>query len=111
MKLWLDAQLPPGLAGWIEANFPFSARAVRDLGLRDAEDEEIFRAARVDDAIVVTKDSDFLVLLERYGPPPRVVWVRCGNTTNAHLREIFSNRLALALKLLQEGEHIVEIRD
>jgi predicted nuclease of predicted toxin-antitoxin system len=111
MKLWLDAQLPPGLAGWIEAKFRLPARAVRDLGLRDAEDEEIFRAARAADAIVITKDSDFLVLLERYGPPPRVVWVRCGNTTNAYLREIFSNRLALALALLQEGEHIVEIRD
>ena len=111
MKLWLDAQLPPGLAAWIEANFPFSARAVRDLGLRDSEDEEIFRAARADAAVVITKDSDFLVLLQRYGPPPRIVWVRCGNTSNAHLREIFSNRLTLALQLLQQGEHIVEIRD
>jgi len=37
MKLWLDAQLPPLLAEWInQQGFGVQASAVRELGLRDA---------------------------------------------------------------------------
>ena len=57
MTLWLDAQLPPQLAGWIEANLQMKAVAVRDLGLRDSSDREIFAAARVATAILISKDA------------------------------------------------------
>jgi len=43
--------------------------------LRDAEDEEIFAAAKAAEAIMLTKDANFQVLLERYGPPPQVIWL------------------------------------
>ncbi len=50
MKLWLDAQLPPLLAGWISAQgWGIQAFAVRDVGLRDAIREEI-TATRKQDA-------------------------------------------------------------
>ena len=63
MKLWVDAQLSPLLAKWITENFAtIQAVAVRDLGLRDAEDQVIFFSARTADATVMTKDSDFLEL-------------------------------------------------
>ena len=42
----------------------------RDLGLRDAEDEEIFQAAKAAGVVVLTKDADFRHLLDRFGPPP-----------------------------------------
>ncbi|WP_234711148.1 DUF5615 family PIN-like protein [Nostoc punctiforme] len=35
-----------------------TALALRDLGLRDAEDPEIFEAARATEVILMTKDSD-----------------------------------------------------
>lgn len=55
MKLWLDAQLPPLLAQWInEQEFGVTSFAVRDLGLRDASDAEIFRRARDESAVVMT---------------------------------------------------------
>ena len=39
MTLWLDAQLPPALARWInEQPWGEDAVAVRELGLRDASD-------------------------------------------------------------------------
>ena len=46
MKLWLDAQFAPSLADWLNEHFSVSARALRDLGLRDAEDQQIFDAAQ-----------------------------------------------------------------
>jgi predicted nuclease of predicted toxin-antitoxin system len=42
MILWLDAQLPPAIMPWIAATFGVSVAAVRDLGLREAKDLEIF---------------------------------------------------------------------
>ena len=48
---------------------------MRDLGLREAKDPEIFAAARLAEAIVLTKDADFVELVERLGPPPRLLWI------------------------------------
>ena len=67
MILWIEAQLPPSIALWIRQNFPVEAVALRDLGLRDAEDEEIFHSAKRDRAVIITKDSDFLLLQNRIG--------------------------------------------
>ncbi len=86
-----------------------SAVAIRDLGLRDAEDKEIFEAARQEKAVVMTKDSDFVLLLDKLGAPPQVIWVTCGNTSNARLKEVLTNTLLKALDLLNSGEKLVEI--
>jgi predicted nuclease of predicted toxin-antitoxin system len=59
----------------------------------------------------MTKDSDFVVLLERFGPPPQVLWVTCGNTSNVRLKEILTSTLPKALELLNSGEKLVEISE
>jgi predicted nuclease of predicted toxin-antitoxin system len=110
-QLWLDAQLSPRIARWIGADFALEALPLRELGLRDACDREIFFAARQADAIVITKDADFVRLLRQYGPPPRVIWLRCGNTSEARLREILLATLLRVLALLDDGESLVEIAD
>lgn len=109
MTIWIDAQMSPAIAAWVSSNFAVNAVAVRDLGLRDAEDNEIFEVARRENAIVMTKDSDFVLLLDRLGAPPQVIWVTCGNTSNARLKEILMNTLPKALELLESGEELVEI--
>ena len=109
MTLWIDAQMSPAIAVWISSNFPVNAVALRDLGLRDATDREIFFAARRDSAIVMTKDRDFVLLLDELGMPPQVIWITCGNTSNARLKEILTDTLTKAMQLLQSGEKLVEI--
>jgi predicted nuclease of predicted toxin-antitoxin system len=79
------------------------------LGFRDAEDEEILLAAKKANAIVMTKDSDFIILLDRFGAPPQIIWLTCGNTSNARLKEILVSTLEAATQLLESGERIVEI--
>ena len=83
MKLWLAAQLPPLLAGWINAQeWGIQAFVVHDVGLRDASDPAIFRAAREAGVVVVTKDRDFIRLLDDQGPPPKVIWLRLPTSRN-----------------------------
>lgn len=109
--IWIDAQLPPSLANWITDQCNLPALPLRDLGLRDADDASIFDQARSAQAIVITKDSDFVALLQRHGPPPKVIWVTCGNTSNVRLKEVLAKTLGQALELLAAGESLVEIRD
>lgn len=109
MTIWVDAQLSPVIATWITSTFGITAFALRDVGLRDAEDLEIFEAARARGVIFITKDSDFVDLVERLGSPPQIIWLTCGNTSNDRLEEILRATLLEALALLRTGEALVEI--
>jgi predicted nuclease of predicted toxin-antitoxin system len=109
MIIWIDAHLSPAIATWIIMTFDITAIALRDLGLRDAEDPEIFEKAKAQDVILMTKDSDFVDLVDRLGSPPQIIWLTCGNTSNAELRRILSLTLLDALAQLQAGEKLVEI--
>lgn len=111
MIIWIDAQISPQLAPWLQKKFRIEAKAVRDLGLKNASDRQIYESARSKDVVVMTKDSDFLILLDELGPPPQVLWVTCGNTSNQFLQEILEKTLPDAINLLKQGEPLVEIRD
>lgn len=109
MTIWVDAQLSPALARWISVTLGIPAHAVRDLGLRNAKDPEIFQAARQAGVVVMSKDRDFVELVERLGPPPQVRWLTCGNTTTAWLKHALASEPPRARQLLERGERIVEI--
>lgn len=111
MKIWIDAQLSPSLAVWLREAFSVDAVALKELGLRDALDETIFAAARREGAIVMTKDADFVRLQEQQGAPPQIVWITCGNTSNARLRTVLLSTFIEAKVLLLAGEPLVEIKD
>ncbi|WP_414574633.1 DUF5615 family PIN-like protein [Anabaena sp. CCY 9402-a] len=109
MTIWIDAHLSPAIATWISNTFGITALALRDVGLRDAEDLDIFEAAKTQGVIFITKDSDFVDLVERLGTPPQIIWLTCGNTSNSRLQEILIATLPKALELLRTGEKLVEI--
>ena len=109
MKIWLDAQLSPLLADWITQQFQIEAVPVRQMGLHEAKDMDVFRAARDAGAVVLTKDADFPHLLAQHGAPPKVIWLTCGNTSNANLRRILRGSLPTALSYLEKGDTLVEI--
>jgi predicted nuclease of predicted toxin-antitoxin system len=109
--IWLVAHLPPALAGWLATETGQPAAHLRDLGLRHAKDKEIFSAARQAGAILMTKDADFVEMVLRLGPPPAIVWLTCGNTSNDSLRILLKSTIAHALRLIDRGESLVEITD
>jgi predicted nuclease of predicted toxin-antitoxin system len=109
--LWVDAQLAPALAPWLKSEFGVDAFSVRYLDLVRAKDPEIFEAARQANVVVLTKDNDFVLLQERLGPPPSILWVRCGNTSNAYLKQVLQRTFPSAYHLIELGERLVEITD
>lgn len=105
------AAVTPALAGWLRAEHNVDAVHLVELGMHRARDPAIFAAARAADRVVVivTKDDDFPKLLGQHGPPPKVVWVRCGTVTNQKVRRIVLEAWPRAMALLA-GEALVEIR-
>jgi predicted nuclease of predicted toxin-antitoxin system len=73
------------------------------------KDLEIFEAARQDNLVIMTKDSDFVDLVCRLGSPPQILWLTCGNVTNRNLRLLLSSTFLDAVNQLQQGEIVVEI--
>ncbi|HMQ27228.1 MAG TPA: DUF5615 family PIN-like protein [Acidimicrobiales bacterium] len=78
MRLLLDANLSPRLVEMLSAG-GVEAVHVGDLGLLQATDEAILDAARSDQMVVVTTDSDFPMLL---------VLTSASHPSVVHLRDI-----------------------
>ena len=109
MRFLVDAQLPPALAVWLRSK-GHEASHVSDAGLTRADDPVIWAHAVHHEAILVTKDEDFLYLRASQPGRSAVVWLRIGNATNAALVAWFAPRFANVLAALDAGEAIVEVR-
>lgn len=112
IEIWVDAQLSPALSNFLQKTINVSAKSLKELGLRDADDITIFNIAREKDAIILTKDGDFVDLIIRLKSPPKVILLSCGNTSNKVVMDILRRKLPQALELLQHPDNsIVEISD
>ena len=112
MTIWLDAHLPPMLADWIASRTGVDVFPLRRLALQAADDQRVFDEARQRGvSALITKDQDFVRIVEGAGPPPTIVWITCGNTSNARLTQILDPALPQVLELIKAGEPVLEIGD
>ncbi len=109
MRVWVDAQLPPLLARRLSAEFGIDAQHVQDVHLEGASDVVIFTAACAQQVVLLTKDADFVRLLEQRGAPPPVVWITLGNVTNDALWAAVCSAWPRIAALLDAGEPLVEL--
>ena len=108
MKFLVDAQLPPGLAGWLIEK-GHAATHVNDIFLTAAEDPEIWGHALESESII-TKDADFSERVSRTPRGPVVVWLRIGNATNRNLFQWLEPRWESIVQLLEDGNRLIEVR-
>ncbi|MCW5911542.1 MAG: DUF5615 family PIN-like protein [Cyclobacteriaceae bacterium] len=110
MTIWLDANISPAIARFISENFDVECFHIASLPVDISDDEAIFNAAKKEaDVIVATKDYDFVLLQDRLGAPPKIIWLTFGNTPNVIVKEKLNLHLAEALKQLETAD-MVEIR-
>ena len=109
MRFLVDAQLPPDLATWLrERGFP--ADHVFSLLSPAAEDDVIWATAKSLDAVLLTKDEDFITLRNRVPSGPSVVWLRIGNATNPVLLDWLALRLNSIISEIEAGTAVIEVR-
>ncbi|HEY8781302.1 MAG TPA: DUF5615 family PIN-like protein [Mucilaginibacter sp.] len=75
-----------------------NVKQVKELNLIDASDFEIWNYAFKNNYTIITFDSDFIDLANLKGCPPKIIWLRFGNSTN----------LKIANKLLANADTIKE---
>jgi len=78
MKLLFDQNLSFKLCRQLADVFP-DTNQIRLLGMEEADDRLIWEYAKANDFILVSQDVDFADMATLYGPPPKVIWLRCGN--------------------------------
>jgi predicted nuclease of predicted toxin-antitoxin system len=78
MKLLFDQNLSYKLCTQFPDIFPDSGH-VRVLGLAQSADRDLWQFAGANGYTLVTLDADFAELAALRGPPPKVIWLRCGN--------------------------------
>lgn len=109
MRFIVDAQLPPQLAHWLRDR-GHEASALREIGLRDAGDADIWSRALAERAIIVTKDEDFAAMAGRFANGPQVLWVRSGNLLRRVLIARFEAVWPQIELILESGAGLIEMR-
>ena len=94
MKLLFDENLSFRLCERLEGLFPGSAQ-VRPLGLGKADDRTIWDYAAAHGFTVVSLDVDFAEKAALMGPPPKVIWLRCGNQPTEIIEKLLRNHFAV----------------
>src|SRR5512141_2855227 len=80
MKLLFDHHLSHKLVKRLADVFPDSTQT-RLLGMSTADDIALWNHAKQHGFMVVSLDSDFYDLSVLRGQPPKLIWLRCGNST------------------------------
>lgn len=87
MKLLFDQNLSWRLPTHLADIYPDSVH-VRDTGLKESEDLDIWEFAKTRDFVIVSKDKDFQERSLVYGHPPKVVFLKAGNCTVKIIEEL-----------------------
>jgi predicted nuclease of predicted toxin-antitoxin system len=91
MRLLLDENLSRRLPPFLQLLYPGTSQVVLE-GLQRADDAEIWTFAKDNEFVIVTKDSDFHELSLLNGSPPKVIWLRCGNSSKANLIRLLTQK-------------------
>jgi predicted nuclease of predicted toxin-antitoxin system len=109
MKLLFDQNLSYKLCDRLADCFPDSTQ-VRLAGLDRADDRAIWEFAKAGGYAIVTQDADFADMAALYGPPPKVIWLRCGNQTSEFIEQLFRRHAGAILAFaVNDGESCWEV--
>jgi len=91
LRLLFDQNLSYRLCRRLADLFAGSEQAVR-AGLAEADDVSIWTYAARHDLTIVTHDADFAELAALRGPPPKIIWLRCGNRPTDEIEKLIRAR-------------------
>ena len=102
MKLLFDQNLSFKLCQRLADLFPGSTQ-VRLLGLAEADDRALWHYAQANGFTLVSQDSDFADMAALFGPPPRVIWLRCGNQPTESIDKLLRDHAQVIVSFEQDS--------
>ena len=103
MKLLFDEHLSFKLVSRLNDIFP-NSKHVSDVGLKFANDKDIWDYARNKQFVIVTKDSDFTDYSDLYGAPPFIIWIRCGNVRVSDIENLIRKHTIRIISVFENSE-------
>jgi predicted nuclease of predicted toxin-antitoxin system len=109
LTLLFDQNLSRKLVSRLADVFPESSHVVFQ-GLAEKTDTEIWEFAKANDCCIVTQDADFAERSRLYGSPPKVIWLRCGNTPTKEIENLIRSGAEAIQELLSNNDlHCLEL--
>lgn len=106
MRFLLDEQLSPRIARWLRRK-GFEADHVAEFGLLAMPDASVVAKAVELNAVIVSKDADYLAWPN--GLPVPLVSIRVGNVGNARLILTLDAQWDGVMERLRDGERVVRV--
>lgn len=91
MRLLFDQNVSFRIISKLADIFP-EARQVRQLNIENYSDAEIWEFARQNNYTIVTFDADFFDLSSLKGHPPKIIWLRFGNSPTDLIAQVIYSK-------------------
>ena len=109
MRLLLDQNLSHRLIKRLADLYPKSEH-IHLVGLDRSDDGVVWDYAKEHGFYIVTQDEDYSELIRLRGAPPKVIWLRCGNTQTSEIERILRQNFSVIAGLSSSPDlHIVEL--
>jgi len=108
MKFLVDVQLPGTLVRWLK-NRNHDAVHVLERNLGQTDDRTLWRIAKEEGRIMVSKDEDFFILATRPNDTGHLLWLRMGNCRTNQLLTLINQHWNSIVQAFEEGQRIVEV--
>lgn len=109
MKRLVDENISFRVLKSISSVFPQSIHVSND-STHVKRDSEIFEYAKENDYTILTFDEDFYELQLLRGYPPKIIWLRFGNSTNLKvISKLIKHQSAIASFIVNSEVGILEI--
>jgi predicted nuclease of predicted toxin-antitoxin system len=82
---------------------------VRLLGLGEASDRAVWDHAGANGFTIVSLDADFAERAAIAGPPPKVLWLRCGNQPTEIVEKLLCSRFEAIAEFERDANSCLEI--
>lgn len=103
MKILFDQNISFRIIKIISEYFPEAAQ-IRFVGHENSSDIEIWEYAKNNGYSIVTFDSDFIDITNLKGFPPKIIWLRIGNTSTEEIATILIENRSRIKEFLENQE-------
>lgn len=106
MKLLIDQNLSYRLITSLKDLFTEIIH-IKDLSLEKASDENVWKYAKENGFVIVTKDSDFNDLAVLRGFPPKIIWIQKGNCSTDDIIRLLTEKYQLIIEFGEDKQNSI----